>query len=154
MKKTILMMTIVFSLCYSLQAGPCGVGTLATYEASSCTLNGLTFSGFGYSNPAFGGAIAPPASGVDVTPVTSGFGSEIGLLFTAPWLVTAGQAIDAAISFTVTCVPGCTDAELITVGGASGGGAASVSEGSTAPPNLNLFSANSGSATATFAPVG
>jgi hypothetical protein len=154
MKKTILMMTIVFSLCYSLQATPCVVGTLATYEGGACSVNGLTFSNFGYMNPAFGGAIAPPASGVDVTPITSGFGSEIGLLFTAPWLVSGGQAIDAAISFTVSCVPDCTDAELVTVGGANLGGSASVSEGSSAPPNLSLFSANSGSDSATFAPVG
>jgi hypothetical protein len=154
MKKMILMMTIIFSLCYSLQAAPCVVGTLATYELSSCTLNGLTFSGFAYQNPETGGALAPSDSGVAVKPITSGFGNEIGLLFTAPWIVTAGQAIDAAITFTVTCVPGCTDAELVTVGGASGGGAASVAEGSSTPPNLSLFSANSGNDSATFAPVG
>jgi len=160
MKKTLLITLIAaFGLSYSAWAGPCPVGdTLADYislfPSTGCTVGGINFNGFSYSNPSFGGATAPPASGVDVTPVPSGFGNEVGLEFTAAWLVSSGGGEDSAITFTVSCAPDCTDAELITVGGADGTGSASVAEGSTKPPNLSLFSANSGSDIATFAPVG
>ncbi len=153
MKKTLLMTTLVFLTCCALQASPCAIGTLATYDTGgfSCTLGGLTFSDFVYSPSNFGGAAAPPDSGVAVRPIT--IGSEMGLQFSAAWLVSSGQGEDSTITYTLNCSPGCTDAELITVGGATGNGSASVAEGST-PTLISLFSANSNSDMQTFAPVG
>jgi len=137
MKRTLLVMTFVFCFCYSVRASPCVSATLATYDAASfsCSLGNLTFSDFAYVPSAFGGAVAPPDGGVAVTPITSGFGSETGLLFSAVWLVGSGQGEDSLITYKVTC-PRCAinDLELRMVGGASGTGTAGVAETSIAPP--------------------
>ena len=138
MKKTLLLITFVFGLGSSAWASTCVSGTLAIYDATgfTCSLGDITFSNFMYTDAAFGGAVAPPDSGVSVTPVTSGFGTDTGLLFTSGWLVGAGQTIDSSITYDVstTNTGGITDLRLVTVGGAANGGLASVAEISLAPP--------------------
>jgi hypothetical protein len=142
MKQTILLIPLVLGLGVSAWGNACMSASLAVYDASgfSCTVGDLTFDDFNYVPASSGGAYVPPDSGVTVTPVTSGFGDEIGLLFTAPWLVGSEQSIDSSISFDVsTSDPaGISDLFLYVVGGAAGNGVAGVAEDSPSP-SLSLF---------------
>lgn len=163
MKKMLLLIPVL-SLGTSAWAtsGTCTSGTLAQYDASgfSCTLGDLTFSDFSYIPADSGGATAPPDAGVTVTPVTSGFGTETGLLFTAAWLVGMGQSEDSSISYEVSTTNpgGITDLSLVVVGGAAGSGIASVAETTVNPPESLFTEFANGTdiptASATFAPVG
>jgi hypothetical protein len=157
MKKTLLLLTFVFGVSYSAWAGACGTGTLAGYDTPgfSCTLDGLTFSEFSYIPSASGGAAAPPDSGITVNTVTTGFGSDVGLLFTSSWDVNSSQTINSSIFYDVSS-PGITDLELAMVGGTDpmSVGFAGVDEASLTPPVVSL-SATPGSSTdtATFTPA-
>jgi hypothetical protein len=166
MKKILLLIPLALGWGSSAWANTCMSGTLSTlsYGMSgfSCTIGDLTFSDFGYI-PAGSGTAVPDAGAVTVTPVTTGFGGDVGLDFTAAWLVATGQTIDSSISFDVSTTNpgGITDADLVVVGGSSGTAAASVAETSTSTtPNLSLFTEyalgtiNVESDSATFAPVG
>jgi hypothetical protein len=142
MMKTLLLVTFVFGASYSAWATSCVSGTLASYEVAnfSCTLGDLTYSDFSYLSAADGGAFAPDANGVTVTPVTAGFGSDTGLVFTSIWAVGTNQAEDSSITYSVeTSNPGgITDVDLITVGGAAGEGIGTVAETSATGP-ISLF---------------
>jgi PEP-CTERM motif-containing protein len=147
------------------RAGACGTATLATYETAgfSCTIDDKTFSGFGYSASASGGANAIPASGVNVIPCpsASAFCSQIpageeGFVFTAAWGVSSGQTQDSAITYTVTTSSAIIDALGLFAGfGQTGTGLISLAEtlsnggliGLSDPPGTPL------SQTITFAPV-
>jgi hypothetical protein len=162
MKKTLLLIPFVFGLSSLAWSGTCVSDPLSDYDAPgfSCTLGDLTYSDFNYIPTDSGGALSPPASGVTVTPITTGFGSDIGLEFTAAWLVASGQTIDSSISYDVSTTNpvGITDLFLYVVGGAGGDGVASVAEGSLTPPESLYTEFASGttinSASASFSPVG
>lgn len=91
-------------------AAACSTGALSTYLTSgfSCTIDGLTFSNFTYSDSASGGAIALPASGVTVNPCPGGSfcsqmpSGEVGFEFQGGWSVIAGETEDSAIGYTVS----------------------------------------------------
>ena len=160
MKNILLLIPIALSVGSTAWASTCASGALSIYDVSgfTCTLGDLTFSNFKYIGASSGGAIDPGAAGITVNPVTSGFGSETGLVFTAAWLASEMQTIDSSISFDVSTTNpgGITDLELNVVGGAAGTGDASVAEVSFAPP-VSLFTQfSSGSAlptdSTTFAP--
>jgi len=134
-RKFLLLLALVIGTSSLGMAGACASGTLADYTAAgfSCTIGSLTFSGFSYTDGAFGGATAIPASGVAVTPVT---GSELGFQFSAPWVASASQGVDSEISYTVTASgTSITDLILSMAGfGFTDGGDVSVAETSVAPP--------------------
>jgi hypothetical protein len=141
MKKTLLMLSLLVCLSSVVEAAPCSGGTLADYTATgfTCTLNDLTFNNFSYLSSAFGGAVAPGASGVAVNPEILG-GSE-GLLFSSGWLAGPSQIDDSLITYSATC-NGCLIHNLFLImgGGASKTGLASVSETSTSvTPNVSLI---------------
>jgi hypothetical protein len=99
---------------------------LATYEAlaSGCTEDGLLFSHFVYSSSATGGATAPGAGAVTVTP------AGLGLLFGVDLNAGANQTASSSITYTVTCVSetNCLDDfTLIMAGSATGTGESSTS---------------------------
>jgi hypothetical protein len=161
MRKTLLVVALLMGVSSVGLAGTCGVGTLASYMGTSCTLTTtggatLTFDDFGYTSSAFGGASAIPASGVAVTPVVNG--NEVGFLFTAPWSVGSTQGLDSGITFQVS--GNITDVVAQMGGyGFTGTGGVSVAETSTVNGSpLSLFLVdNSGGLTAsdsaTFAAV-
>lgn len=159
MKKTLLLIPLIFGLGSSAWATACASGTLASYETTgfSCSVGDLTFSDFSYIPIASGGASAPDASGVAVTPV---IGPSDGLLFTAAWLVGVNQTEDSSISYDVSTTNpgGIEDLELILVGGAVGTGIASAAETSVAPAESLFTGVGSGTNvltdSATFPPVG
>ena len=161
MKKLLLLIPLVVGLGSSARASTCVQGALSLYDAPSftCSLGDLTFSDFSYTTAADGGAVAPSDAGVTVKPITSGFGSEFGLEFVAPWLTSSGQLIDSSIAYDVTSTnpDGITDLELYVVGSATGDGAASVAEGAPTPPVIlgTSFSSTSNinTATTTFPPA-
>ena len=138
MRKILLLIPLVIGVSSMAFGAACTSGTLATYDAAgfSCTLGDLTFSNFSYV-PA--GSTTPTDAQVAVTPVTTGFGDETGLLFTAAWLAGTGQIEDSSITFTASTSNrgGITDLFLQTVGGTTGDSIASVSEVS-ANPALSL----------------
>lgn len=145
MKKILLLIPIALGVGSSAWAGACTSATLSVYDATgfTCTIGDLTFSNFNYNDISVtGGALTPSDMGVNVDPITSGFGTETGLEFMSSWLTGPGQSLDSSISFDVsTSDPlGITDLELFVVGGAGGTGAASVAEGSSSPP-VNLSTA-------------
>src|SRR5271168_2255047 len=118
MKRILLLMTLVVGASCSVWADTaCPLGgsptaDLATYIAGgfSCSVGDLTFSNFGYiPTPAVGGAIAPSAAEIGVTPI---FGTEMGLEFTADWAVGPGQSEDSPITYTVTC-DGCSIDDVV-----------------------------------------
>lgn len=161
MKKMLLLTLSIFvATAVAASASTCTSDPLSTYDAAgfSCTLGDLTFSDFTYV-----GALAPPDSGVEVTPVSATIGSvsETGLEFTAPWLVGPGGTEDSSITFNVgtTNPGGITDIYLNVVGGATGSGVASVAETTNTTPPQSLFTEFASGVTistdtATFAPVG
>lgn len=131
-------------------AGSCGVGTLATYIGTTCTIDGVTFSNFGYTGTGSGGAHAIPSSGVSVTP------SGVGFQFTAPWNVGANQELDSAISYTAS---GNISDLVLSMGGFffTGGATVSVAETTNVPGvDLAVFSNSTGTRSfqsASFGPV-
>jgi hypothetical protein len=142
MRKLILLVLVMFGLSSVGMAGACGVGTMASYLGTSCTIGSLTFSNFSYSSASFGGATAVPAAGVTVTPIT---GSEVGFEFEAPWIVSSAQGLDSTIDYTVTGP--ITDLILSMAGyGITDGGDVSVAETSATPPlSLLVFDNSTGS---------
>jgi hypothetical protein len=142
MKKTLLLMTLVFGVSYSAWAtpAPCVSESLLLYEglgSTGCTYDGVTFDDFNYIPSASLGAFAPDASGVTVTPVVTAFGS--GLFFSGSWTVTSLQAINSTISYDAsTSTPEITGLELAMDGGALSTGSAAVDLGSITPPAVSL----------------
>jgi len=148
MKKTLMLVALLLAASSFGWAGACSQSTLATYDASgfSCTIDDKTFSNFGYSGAASGGATAIPDSGVNVIPCpgSSPFCSDIptgeeGFVFTAGWSVISNQTQDSAITYTVTSSAAIIDALLLYAGfGVTGTGIVSVAE--TLSPNVgSLF---------------
>lgn len=110
-----------FLLASTLHAGnlpTCAPGPLSNYMGSSCTFDGFTYSGFAYTGSASGGAVAMPASGIEVTPV------KLGLDLTARWSVSGEQTLLSDISFDVAAY-GIYEFGL-TIGGYATGGKGSV----------------------------
>jgi hypothetical protein len=141
MKKKLLMLSLLVCLSSVVHAAPCLGGTLDYFTEAgfTCTFNDLTFHDFSYLPSAFGGAVAPGASGVAVNPEI--VGGNVGFLFSAGWLAGPGQIDDSLISYTATC-NGCLIDNLVLImgGGASKTGLASVSETSTSvTPNVSLI---------------
>ncbi len=141
MKRILLLLTLLLATSSLGWAGACSSSTLDIYMASgfSCSVGDKVFSNFTYVSSASGGAAAVPASGVAVTPVMSGFGSDIGLLFSAAWIVGSNQTQDSLLTYTVTC-SGCsiTDLMLVMVGGSTPNGTGGVAETATGPGGLTV----------------
>jgi hypothetical protein len=140
MKRALWVAALVMGLSSLAEAGAvpavtCSLGTLTTYLASgfSCTIGSVTFSNFGYSGTAFGGATAVPSDGITVTPLTD---TESGFQFEAPWSASAGQGENSAITYTVTVSGGdIVDLVLSMAGfGVANGGDVSIGETSVTPP--------------------
>jgi len=141
MKKKLLMLSLLVCLSSVVKAAPCSGGTLADYTVTgfTCTLNDLTFHNFSYVSSAFGGAVAPGASGVAVNPEI--VGGNDGLLFSSGWLAGPSQIDDSLITYSATC-NGCLIHNLVLIMGGGGGktGLATVSETSTSvTPNVSLI---------------
>ena len=124
--RTLLLMALLAGTAPLGMAGSCGVGTLATYIGTTCSIDGVTFSKFGYTGTGSGGAHAIPASGISVTP------SGVGFEFTAPWNVGPNEELDSAISYTAS---GNLSDLILSMGGFffTGGGSASVAETTNVP---------------------
>jgi hypothetical protein len=88
----------------------------------------LTFSAWTYSPTALGGAIAPPASAINLKAFVSG--NETGFFLTGPLIALSNQVLDVAISYTVTAPKGefLNDATLTIAGSVGGTGVATVGE--------------------------
>lgn len=139
MKKLILVCGLIVSFCsfgFSTSIPSCSMGALSTYlslPSSSCSVGTLVFSSFSFSGSAFGaGSIVPVASGIDVTPTTSGT-NNFGFLFNAALTPGTGQSQDAAVNFLVSAMIGTaniTDSafSVVASNGASGMASESVTE--------------------------
>jgi hypothetical protein len=140
MKKVLLLLLLAAAcgMSPSAFAGACSQGTLSAYTASgfSCTIDGKTFSDWGYSPTAGGGASVVPATSVAVIPCPSVSSfclgiptGEEGFVFTAPWGVAPGQMQDAAITYAISSSSKVLDALLLYGGfGKTGTGFGSVAE--------------------------
>lgn len=163
--KVLVLSSIMLFISSVAKADGCTSGTLASYDTAgfSCTIDGKTFSNFGYSATAGGGANPVLASSVNVIPCPSAApqcvaipAGEEGFIFTAPWGVTSGQSQDSLISYTVTSSTPIIDALLLYGGfGQTGTGFASVAE--TLSNGGSLFVSDPpgspSSQTITFGPV-
>ena len=96
--------------------GPCTADSMTAYVVPgfSCTINALTFSGFGYSGTALGSGVAIPAGSVRVTPILTP--NDEGFQFSAPWAVSNGpngtdSREDSLITYTAAG-PGILDLEV------------------------------------------
>ena len=147
------------------KADTCAIGTLDAYTASgfSCTIDDKTFSGFGYSSTASGGANTVPSTAVNVIPCPGGSAfcsnlpaGEEGFVFTGAWGATSGQAVDSAITYTITSGGSIVDA-LVLYGGflVTGTGFASVGESISNGQSLAVSDppGNPSSVTITFDPA-
>ena len=90
------------------EAGPCGIGTLASYIAlgsAGCTVGSLAFTDFAFSTvSSSGGAVAVTAAGITVTPVI--VGAKAGLNYaSAGFGVTAGQSIQYLLAYAIDDPP-------------------------------------------------
>jgi hypothetical protein len=133
MKKMLLLTLSIFvATAVSASATTCASAPLSTYDASgfTCTLGDLTLSNFIYTPVSFGGAVVPPDSSVDVTPVTSGMETGLDFAATSPWSVDPGQLDQSSLTYNVVTsnVGGLTDIYLAMAGGFTGNGSASVTE--------------------------
>jgi len=125
------------------------------------TFDGLSFNfnpnqgGF-YSPFATGGAVAPTAFQITVTPtIISGVDS---LIFSSGWVAGAGQTVDSALGYTVTVLPGArpiSDLHLDVTGTAIGTGFYIVSDSfpGTGLPTLGVSSITSSSAVLNLSPA-
>jgi hypothetical protein len=139
--------SLIFGLSSVAFTSTCTVGIVASYLGTSCTIGDLafTFSSHAYTGSASGGATAIPASGVDVTPLTSQ--GELGFQFAAPWAASGGQAQDSGIVYTVTANTGSITDLFLSLGivGITFGGTVSVTETAASPPiSLSVFDSESG----------
>lgn len=136
MKKLILVGGLIVSFCSFGLANSvpvCTMSTLNNYvgmSSTGCSVGSLVFSGFTFSGSGQGsGAIVPVASGIDVTPTTTGTNS-FGFLFNAALTPGSGQAQDVAINYQVTSAagtPSITDSSFSAEASAGTGGMASES---------------------------
>lgn len=159
MKKLIFVCGLIVSFCsfgFSTSIPTCTMGTLSTYmslASTGCSVGTLAFSDFTFAGSAQGtGSIVPVASGIGVTPRTTGT-NNFGFLFNAALTPNTGQSQDVAINFLVSSMAGTaniTDSAFSAVAnaGASGMASESVTEclggmlpacsgGSTASLNVN-----------------
>jgi hypothetical protein len=140
--KTKILFAVVCALLLTSQAwaATCVSGaTLADYIAlgsTGCTIGDKTFSNFALTTSQSGGATAPTAAGITITPVTTGgsTGNEIGLQFNALWTAGSNQTADTTINFDVAVTAGGSflidDASTVqSTSGFTGTGSASVTEG-------------------------
>jgi hypothetical protein len=97
-------MVVLLAAGYSQrsEAAPCVQDTLANYiTQGSCTIDDKTFSDFVYSTSQSGGTALPGAGSVTVTPLPNDT-----LIFSAAWLIDAGQTGDVTLIYTVTATGG------------------------------------------------
>lgn len=118
----------VAALPGSALAAACTTAPLSTYLAgganATCTVLDKTFSNFTYTGT---NGNAPPASSIEVTPLTASLTSPgPGLQFNGNFSVAAGKTTDIALDFDVTAGAGfkITGASVTLVGTTTGGGAA------------------------------
>jgi hypothetical protein len=158
MKKTLLLVTLLLVMRSTGWASNCTAGRLSSYLAlgtAGCTIEGKTFSHFGYSGA---GTFPIPASDIAVTPCPSALCSasgvlpgEEGFVFNAAWQVGPGQTLNSLIGFTVTSGTDIVDAFLAGAGmSASGGGLASIAETLGNGENLTVSTLGPSSASVTF----
>jgi hypothetical protein len=107
MRKLMVIMAAALVLCGAFAMSAQATSTLADYIAlgsTGVTIDDKLFFDFSYSGSGFGGAVAIPADGITVTPLTDPLNP--GILFNAPWSVGPGQALDSLIQFKVQVLPG------------------------------------------------
>jgi hypothetical protein len=135
MKKVAFALLVVLASTATAFAGLCPTATLDNYLGSgfSCGIDDKTFSDWGYSSSSNPGGFAIPASGVDVTPITTP--GNPGFQFSAPWAASNNSGIlmqDSLIGYTVNVNQGgalINDLTLAIVGyGALGTGQVTVDE--------------------------
>jgi hypothetical protein len=124
-------------------------GNFTTVPASPVVGPGIELSDFSYSAVAFGGALAPPASAVNVKGSTADTGGpilglppgELGVQFQLPLAVTAGQTVDVLLSYKVTALNGSLIHDVFLAGNPSstGDGLSSVTETVTTVGGVNLL---------------
>lgn len=149
-------------------AVPCVTGTVASFEAlgsGGCTIGDKVFSNFSFTSSQSGGAVAPTAAGITVTPIV---GPDIGLDFSALWTASSNQTADTTIDFMVSVVGGgpalIEDASTVqSSSGFTGTGSASVTEGicgpapcssTTSTDTINTAGTTQLSSHVTFTPTG
>ena len=155
MKKSLLLFTFVLGSSYAAWAGPCTTGTLATYDVAgfSCSIDDVTFSGFGYVPS---GSVIISAADVAVTPEI--VGGEVGFQFNAPWFALPGDFLDSFIDYTATC-NGCQIDDLALAMGGYGAGTGGIVRVDESSSSADLTVGQAGTTTiptdsATFTPVG
>jgi len=142
-----MVMVVLLAAGYSQrsEAAACVQASLATYiSQGSCTIDDKTFSAFVYSTSQSGGTALPTSAQVTVTPQP---GDE--LIFTAAWLIDAGQTGDVSLIFTVTSSGNLIDDLDVTLTGTNFGGTGSVND--TTVINCPAGGAACGSADITLA---
>jgi hypothetical protein len=143
MKKTLLLIPLVFGASYSAYAGACPTtDTLAYYLSPSftgCTVGDFTFTDFSYSS-----ATVDPGS-IAVTPATAP--GESGLEFSNFWAAAPGFSQDSLIDFTVTCTDGCLiDDVVLEAGGVDATTPGSIADVAETSPALMGTSLSAGAA--------
>lgn len=102
MKKTLLylLLATVVLIAPALAAPLCVPGTLSAYQAltEGCQIGNLVFTDFGYTGTGDPGSVS--ANNIGVTPGV--FGGDIGLEFSASWVVVDNQTMDSLVSFVVS----------------------------------------------------
>lgn len=83
--------------------GPCLSDSLSAYESlgsAGCTVGGVRFFSFSDSSTTTGGASAPPATAITVTP-----DFDAALSLTAPWMATGNETLETTIGFHASIAP-------------------------------------------------
>ncbi len=124
-------------------------GSFTTVPASPVVGQGIELSDFSYSAIAFGGALAPPATSVNIKGSTLDTGGpilglppgEFGVQFQLPLAVISGQTVDILLSYEVTALNGFKihDAYLAGNPAATGSGLSSVTETVSTLGGVNLL---------------
>ena len=129
----VIAITMVLGLALSpglVKAVPVTLQDLMDLGSTGYQVEDKLFYNFDYSGSGSGGALAPPPSGITVTPITEALNP--GWKFTAGWLVLTGQTIDSSISYWVKVVNGgpfITDISAVIAGAMrTGTGAVNLAE--------------------------
>jgi len=112
-----LMLLAVLSIIFGVgeaKATTCAVGTAASYQGTTCTFDGLNFSGFDSVLAASPGMSLFTASNITVTPVSdsNGIGFVVAPASAADWTTNqSSQTLDLNFAFVVGCASGtaCID---------------------------------------------
>jgi hypothetical protein len=134
-------LALALTLCGSaVLAKTCASAPMSVYKAPgfSCTIGNLLFENFKYTPTSQGGGFAPPAQGVQVTPVIKGVNS--GFQFSGGFIASSGQTVGGIIQYTVKSQgPSLSSWLLSMVAGAVGTGSARAMESKGSGKSLSTF---------------